>query len=282
MDLLNRKRDELLDRLRQLGSCAVAFSGGVDSAVVAFAAHQGLGDRAVAVTAVSPSLASGEREAAQQLAQQIGVRHLEVMTEEMDAEAYRANQFDRCFHCKTELYTQMQSRLSEWGVRYLVNGANLDDLGDYRPGLRAARDFGVCSPLADVGLNKAEVRQLARLWQLPVADKPATPCLSSRIAYGEPVTRERLEQIDQAEAWLRRQGLFDTRVRYHSGDLARLEVQPHDLTRLTCDPLRTQVVQQLLQLGFKFVTLDLQGRRSGSLNTLVPLEHLERAGQSGG
>ena len=145
----------------------------------------------------------------------------------------------------------MQTRLADWGVGYLVNGANADDLRDHRPGLRAAREFQVYSPLADVALTKEEVRQLARQWQLSVAEKPATPCLSSRIAYGESVTRERLDQIDQAEVWLREQGLFDTRVRYHAGDLARLEVQLTDLPRLTCEPLRTQVIRTAAATGLQ-------------------------------
>jgi uncharacterized protein len=277
MDSFERKGEQLLERLRQLGSCAIAFSGGVDSAVVAFAAQKVLGERALAVTGISPSLASGEREAAAELARQIGIHHRELVTDEIHQPAYVANQFDRCFHCKTELYRQMRRHLSEWGVEHLVNGTNADDLGDHRPGLRAAGDFQVHSPLADTALTKAEVRNLARQWQLSVSDKPATPCLSSRIAYGQEVTRERLEQIDRAEAWLRQRGMIDTRVRYHAGDLARLEVPLDDLPRLSIEPLRSQLVQQLQQLGFKFVTLDLQGRQSGSLNTLVPLEQLERA-----
>jgi uncharacterized protein len=276
MDPLESKRNALLAQLRRLGSCAVAFSGGVDSAVVAFAAHQALGSRALAVTGISPSLASGEREAAAQLARHIGIRHLELATDEINQPAYVANQFDRCFYCKTELYGQMQRHLAKWGVEHLVNGTNADDLGDHRPGLRAAGDFRVLSPLAEADLSKKEVRQLAQHWQLPVADKPATPCLSSRIAYGQEVTRERLERIDRAESWLRQQGMVDTRVRYHAGDLARVEVLLDDLPRLAAEPLRTQFVRQLEQLGFKFVTLDLHGRRSGSLNSLVPLEQLER------
>jgi uncharacterized protein len=276
MNSLPDKSDQLLVCLRELGSCAVAYSGGVDSAVVAFAAHEALGARALAVTGISPSLASGEREAARELARQIGIRHLELATDEINRPAYSANQFDRCFHCKTELYSQMQRHLAEWGVEHLVNGTNADDLGDYRPGLRAADDFRVVSPLAELGLTKSDVRQLAQLWRLPVADKPAAPCLASRIAYGQEVTRERLEQIDRAEAWLRQQGFVDTRVRYHPGDLARLEVPLDDLPRLSSEPLRSQVAHQLEQLGFKFVTLDLQGRRSGSLNTLIPLAELEQ------
>jgi uncharacterized protein len=280
MQELRDKRDRLFVYLDQLGSCAVAFSGGVDSTVVAYAAFHSLGPRALAVTAISPSLAEGEREAAGCLARQIGIRHVELFTNELDNDAYVANRADRCFHCKTELYRQMQAQMVQWDVQHLVNGANADDLIDHRPGLRAAEEFRVISPLADVGFRKADVRQLAQFWQLPVADKPATPCLSSRIAYGEPVTRQRLSQIDRAESWLRRQGFHDTRVRWHAGDLVRLEVPLTDLPRLCIEPLRSQVVEQLRLLGCQFVTLDLQGRRSGSLNSLLPLEELEQAARS--
>mgnify|MGYP001826494195 CR=1 FL=1 len=276
MSTLTAKRQQLLDYLRQLGSCAVAFSGGVDSAVVAAAAHQALGQNALAVTAVSPSLASGERELAAAVAARIGIRHVELQTAELSSARYVANQPDRCFFCKSELYGQVQTRLADWGVQHLVNGANADDLGDHRPGMRAANDFAVKSPLADLGISKSEIRELARQWDLQVADKPATPCLSSRIAYGEEVTVERLQRIDAAEAWLRGQGLSDTRVRYHRGDLARLEVHVDDIPRLMDEAMREAVTRELRRLGFKFVTLDLQGRRSGSLNDLVPIEQLER------
>jgi uncharacterized protein len=277
MDSLADKRDHVLARLRELGSCAVAFSGGVDSAVVASAAQRALGARSLAVTGIGPSLASAERRAAADLARLIGIRHVELPTDEIHQPGYVANQFDRCFHCKTELYRQMQRRLSAWGVEHIVNGTNTEDLGDYRPGLRAADDFFVVSPLAEAGMTKEHVRRLAQLWDLPVADKPATPCLASRIAYGEEVTPERLERIEQAEQWLREHGLYDTRVRYHAGDLARLEISLDDLPRVSSEPLRTQLVERLQQLGFRFITLDLQGRRSGSLNTLVPIEQLEKS-----
>jgi len=270
---ITAKAQQLVDRLRELDRCLVAFSGGVDSAVVAKAAVLALGERAVAVTAVSPSLAAGELAGARDVATQIGIRHELIDTRELENPLYVANQFDRCFHCKTELYQSLQPYLQRWPHAVVVNGANLDDLGDYRPGMRAARDFQVVSPLVDCGLSKSDVRDLARLWSLSVADKPATPCLSSRLAYGEEVTHERLRMIDQAEAWLRERGLGDVRVRYHRGDLARLEVQPSEIARLAIDPLRSELTETLERLGFKFITLDLHGRRSGSLNSVVPLEH---------
>jgi uncharacterized protein len=268
---LDAKRESLLAEIARLDSCAVAYSGGVDSAVVAKAAALALGNRAVAVTGVSASLASGELEAAKELARLVGIRHVVVNTDELANGGYTRNAPDRCYHCKTELYTQLERLLPELGVLAIVNGANADDLGDYRPGMRAAAEHRIHSPLAECGLTKAEVRQLAADWKLPVWDKPATPCLSSRIAYGEEVTPERLAMIDQAEQFLRGLGLANLRVRYHKGDLARLEVPLADLPRLCEGNTRDEVAAELRRLGFKFVTLDLEGFRSGSLNQLVQI-----------
>ena len=268
---LDAKRDALLAAIARLESCAVAYSGGVDSAVVAKAAAIALGDKAVAVTGVSASLASGELEAAEELARLIGIRHVVVNTDELNQDGYTRNAPDRCFHCKTELYTRLEKLLPELDVKAIVNGANVDDLGDYRPGMQAAANHRIHSPLADCGITKAEVRQLASDWNLPVAEKPATPCLSSRIAYGEEVTPERLAMIDQAEQFLRGLGLANLRVRYHKGDLARLEVPLADLSRLCEEGTREQIAAELRRLGFKFVTLDLEGFRSGSLNQLVQI-----------
>src|SRR5437764_6177564 len=232
---LDDKRDALLTALQQVGSCAVAFSGGVDSAVVAKAAVLALGNAAVAVTGTSASLAEGELEAAEQLARTIGIRHLVIATDELSQPDYLKNAPDRCYHCKTELYAQLEALLPKLGVKAIVNGANADDLGDYRPGMQAAAEHRIHSPLADCGIRKAEVRELAASWGLPVWDKPATPCLSSRIAYGEEVTPERLAKIDRDEQFLRRQGLANLRVLYHGGDLARIEVPGSELPRL-CAP----------------------------------------------
>jgi len=207
MRSLEAKRDALLAAIGCLESCAVAFSGGVDSAVVAKGAAVALGERAVAVTGASASLASGEREQAEELARLIGIRHLVIDTHEFDCDDYARNAPDRCFHCKTELYSRLAELLPRLGVQAIVNGANADDLGDYRPGMQAAANHRIVSPLADCGLTKADVRQLAADWGLPVWDKPATPCLSSRIAYGERVTPERLAMIDRAEQYLRTLGL---------------------------------------------------------------------------
>jgi len=275
---LAEKRDRLLELMSELGSCAVAFSGGVDSTVLAKAAHLALGSRAIAVTGTSASLASGELEEAAALARLIGIRHEILPTDEFSESAYLANAPDRCYHCKTELYTQLENLAERFGVAAVVNGANLDDRGDYRPGMVAAAEHRVRSPLLECELSKDEVRQLAAHWELPVWDKPASPCLSSRIAYGEEVTPERVRMIDQAEQLLRSLGLRELRVRYHKGDLARLEVPLEALPRLAEARIRQRLVEELKRLGFKYVTLDLEGFRSGSLNQVLPLESLRVLG----
>jgi uncharacterized protein len=273
---LNEQRERLLELLRSFESCAVAFSGGVDSAVVAKAAFLALGERAVAVTGTSASLAAGELDLARSVAALIGIRHQVIETEEFANPDYVRNAPDRCYHCKTELYSQLEnhsgelaSRAAQLGVAIIVNGANLDDLGDYRPGMRAATEHRVRSPLAECEMTKADVRRLAAEWNLPVWDKPATPCLSSRVAYGEEVTPERLAMIDRAEQFLRVHGLQSLRVRYHKGDLARIEVPAHAIARL-CEPeVREALVAEFSRLGFKYVTLDLEGFRSGSQNRVL-------------
>ncbi len=267
-------RDRLMEALRGYGRVAVAYSGGVDSAVVAQAAHLALGDRAIAVTAVSQSLASGELEEAEALARRIGIRHRVIRTEEFADPNYLRNNPDRCYFCKSELYGRLASLLDPLEADVIASGANADDAGDHRPGMRAAAENGVRHPLQECGLTKDDVRALARAWDLPTWDKPATPCLSSRIAYGEEVTPERVRMVDEAEGWLRRQGLRLLRVRYHKGDLARIEVPPEELPRLAAPEIRLALVPAFRDLGFKFVTLDLEGFRSGSLNTLIPLGNL--------
>ena len=273
---LATKREQLLELLTGYGRCAVAFSGGVDSAVVAQAAQLALRDGAVAVTGTSDALAAGELEAARDLAARIGIRHIVISTEEFANPDYVANKADRCYHCKTELYSQLGRMRERLGVSAVVNGANADDLGDYRPGLKAANEQDVLSPLAECGLTKQEVRQLAAAWDLPVADKPATPCLSSRVAYGLNVTPERLDRFDQAEQFLRSLGFNELRVRLHADDMARIEVPVSDVGKL-CEPnARGSIVAEFERLGFKFVTLDLAGFRSGGFTKLVPSEMLTR------
>ena len=273
---LAAQRDRLLETLRGYGRVAVAFSGGVDSAVVAQAARAALGGAAVAVTAVSDSLAAGELEEAEALARRIGIAHRVIRTDEFSDPNYLSNTTDRCYFCKSELYGRLSGLLGTLNADVIASGANTDDSGDHRPGMRAAGENGVRHPLQECGLGKAEVRALAHAWGLPVWDKPATPCLSSRVAYGEPVTPERVAMIDQAEQWLRGLGLRVLRVRYHKGDMARVEVPPDDLPRLLDPAVRPEMIRAFLALGFKYVTLDLEGFRSGSLNAVIPLESLQR------
>jgi uncharacterized protein len=274
--LLKLKRDRLLELLRQSGRVAVAFSAGVDSTVVAKAAQLACGDQAVAVTAVSSSLASGELDEAIRLAELIGIRHQVLETREFENPDYLRNAPNRCYFCKTELYARLESLGSELNVDVVVNGANLDDRGDHRPGMQAATEHTVRSPLIEAELNKAEVRELARYWGLPVWDKPATPCLSSRIAYGVSVTPERVARIDRAEAFLKRElGLAELRVRHEANDLARIEVPREHLPALLQADVREVLVRELRSLGFRYVTVDLEGFRSGSMNAVLPVSALQ-------
>ena len=269
-------RDRLIETIRGYGRVAVAFSGGIDSTVVAQAAHLALGDEAVAVTAASDSLAQGELEEAEALAKRIGIKHRIIRTEEFADPNYVRNSSDRCYFCKSELYGRLSGLLGALGVDAIASGANLDDSGDHRPGMRAAAENGVRHPLQECAMGKDDVRALAKAWGLPTWDKPATPCLSSRVAYGEEVTPERVRMIDQAERWLRERGLRTLRVRFHKGDLARIEVPADELARLAEPEVRAELVPALRALGFKFVTLDLEGFRSGSLNTLISIDTLRR------
>lgn len=270
-------RDRLLQNLRELDRVVVAYSGGVDSVVVAKAAQLALGDRATAVTGVSSSLAAGELEEARRVAALIGIRHETIETQEFTQPAYLENAPDRCYHCKTELYTRLDEIVARYPGTVVVNGANLDDRGDYRPGMTAAREHQVRSPLIECELTKADVRALAAHWNLPVADKPASPCLSSRIAYGEAVTPERTAMIDAAERYLRDNGLRELRVRYHKGDLARIEVPADAIARLAEPQLRNELAAHFKSLGFKFITLDLEGFRSGSLNQIIGIDTLRNS-----
>jgi uncharacterized protein len=269
---LASKRDRLLDILRSLDRVVVAFSGGIDSTVVAQAAQLALGERAIAVTADSPSVPRAELADARRLAQQIGIRHQIVRTEEFEDPDYVRNDGTRCYFCKSELYGQIETLLPELGATVICSGANLDDQGDYRPGLTAAAEHSVRHPLQEAGCTKADVRALALAWGLPTWDKPASPCLSSRLAPGVEVTRERTARVEAAEVYLRSLGIRECRVRLHEGELARIEVPLAELARLADPAVREGLVRRLRELGFRFVTLDLEGFRSGSLNSLVSLE----------
>lgn len=265
------KRDALLTCLRGIGPCAVALSGGIDSTVVARAAYEVWGEAAVAVTADSPSVARRELDDAREMAGLIGIRHVVIATHEFEDTDYRRNDGTRCYHCKSELYSRVEEALPDLGVSVICSGANLDDAGDYRPGLKAAAEHAVRHPLQEAGFTKADVRALARAWELPTWDKPASPCLSSRLAPGVPATVERTARVEAAEDYLRSLGLRECRVRVHPGELARLEVPASEIAHLAEPVTREALTRKLRELGFAYITLDLEGFRSGSLNNLIPL-----------
>jgi uncharacterized protein len=269
---LSLRRDHLVQILREMGSVTVAFSGGIDSTVVAMAAHLALGDAALAITADSPSVPRAEIAEAQALAARIGIRHVLVATDEFASPDYVRNDGSRCYHCKSTLYARIESFLAALPGTVICSGANLDDLGDYRPGLVAAKEHAVRHPLQEAGFTKAHVRALAREWDLPTWDKPASPCLSSRLAPGVQVTPERTARVEAAEVYLRSLGYRECRVRLHEGELARVEVPASEIGLLLDADTRTRLTAKLKELGFRYVTLDLEGFRSGNLNELLTLD----------
>lgn len=265
-----RKLNALEQRLRALESVVVAFSGGVDSAVLLKVAVRTLGSsRVLAVTGRSPSVPRAELNSVAALAAELGAAHEFLDTAEFADPRYVSNPSERCYYCKTELYSRLVPLAAARGYRAVVGGTNRDDLGDFRPGLQAANEQHVLAPLAEVGITKAEVREIGAALGVPIHAKPASPCLSSRIPYGEPVTPEKLQRIDAAETYLRELGFAECRVRHHA-QLARIEVPATDLARFANAELRARVDARLRELGFQYVALDLRGFRSGSLNEVVP------------
>ena len=273
------KMDNLRSILGDMGAVIIAYSGGVDSAFLAAAANDVLGREALAVTAKSPSLAPSELRDAVALAERLGLNHRVIETREVEREDYAANNPNRCFFCKDELYTYLAAFAQDEGYAHIANGTNVDDLGDFRPGLNAAKQYGVRSPMVEADLSKSEIRTLSLGMDLPTWDKPAQACLSSRIPYGTPVTVEALERIAKAEEFLHDLGIRQLRVRHHD-TVARIEVEPADFPALTQDDVREKVTDYFRSIGYSYVALDLAGFRSGSLNeVLAGLRRKKEAGE---
>lgn len=265
---IDHKWDRLRSLLRETDGAVLAYSGGVDSSLLLRAASEVLGPGLVAVTAISPTFPQGELAAAQSFAASLGVRLLVLTSAELDQEAFVRNAPDRCYHCKRELFRSLREIARTEGIGAVIDGTNVDDRRDYRPGMKAAAEYGVRSPLTEAGLTKREVRELARLLQLPMWDKPSLACLSSRVPYGTRITRELLSNIQAAEDAVRACGIRQVRVRHH-GDTARIEVAPADFPRLTETDAASRIVRSLKERGYTYVCLDLEGYRTGSMNAAV-------------
>lgn len=265
------KEERLREIFRELESVIVAYSGGVDSSYVAYVANAELGPRAVCITGQSASLPGFQRGEIDRVVEKFGFQHEVIQTDELDNPSYSANNPDRCFFCKDELYTKLESLARGRGIQTIVDGSTTDDLGDYRPGRQAAAQHAVRSPLIEVGLSKSEVRELSRRATLPTWDKPASPCLSSRIAYGTTVTIERLSKVDRGEEILREFGFREFRVRHHE-QLVRLEISQAEMDRILHREVFKELAARFRELGFKYVTLDLEGFRSGSMNEVLNRE----------
>lgn len=263
------KEQRLIEFIGGFNSVLVAFSGGVDSSYLAFITHRVLGKQACAVTAISPSVSELQKQMALDFASRYELNHRVIYTSEMEDLNYTSNPANRCYFCKTELYTYLHRLQKEWKLEAVFDGSNSDDVGDYRPGRQAAGERGVISPFIEVGLHKDGIRLLSQRWQLPTWDQPAMPCLSSRFPYGVEITEEKLRQVDRAESYLRHFGLKNFRVRHHDS-LARIEIDPAELKKILDPEIFQEIHAELRTIGYQHVTLDLRGFRSGSLNEGLP------------
>ncbi|WP_425060078.1 Pyridinium-3,5-bisthiocarboxylic acid mononucleotide synthase [Sporomusa carbonis] len=273
MAQINEKLASLLDILKEMDTVAVGFSGGVDSSFLAAAAQRALGDKAVAVTAYSETLPESERQEAIAIARQIGIRHVLLHISELESAEFVANTADRCYYCKRERFSALKKWADTQGIAWVLEGSNADDTSDYRPGMRAIDELsGVRSPLLEAGLTKDEIRELSKEWGVPTWNKASAACLSSRVAYGLPVTAERLKQIEQAEEFLKQFCTGQVRVRHHDR-LARIEVSQADIPVLAQPDKAVLISEKLRQLGFAYVTLDLSGYRTGSMNAVLNLKN---------
>ncbi len=268
MKTLDRKLSRLRELVRSFDSAAVAFSGGTDSTLVARIAKDELGDKAVAVTVDSPMYSDSELAKAREVAKSIGIEHIVLRTDPLGDSAFVTNPPDRCYFCKRDDLTHIRRIADERRLREVLDGSNADDRDDYRPGLKAKEEMKVRSPLAELGLTKADVRTISRALRLPTAKKSSSPCLASRIPYGETITTEKLRMIEEAEEFLKAKGLDDVRVRMH-GNMARIEVSPKDICMLASPGTRVSVAKKLRSLGFTYVSIDLEGYRMGSLNEVL-------------
>jgi uncharacterized protein len=262
-------------------SVLVAYSGGVDSSYLALIATQELKKQALCVTGISPSVSEKQREQAKQIAEDFNFNHLTIQTEELENQDYTSNPANRCYFCKTELYGKLRAMAKNANIEFVLDGANVDDVSDYRPGRQAANENGVRSPLIEAGLNKNEIRELSRRANLPTWDAPASPCLSSRIAYGLPVTIERLSKIERGEEFMRVLGFREFRVRVHD-ELVRLEIAPAEMSRALTKDMTEKLAGKFRKLGFKYVTIDLHGFRSGALNEILEINLENKNGKSDG
>lgn len=268
-DELNEKLEQLKSYLMDLGSLAVGFSGGVDSTFLLYVAHEVLGDWAIAVTAHDASFPERELDLARDFCKTHGIRHFIKEIDPLEEENYRHNSPDRCYYCKRLIFTELKKIATENGVEYVAEGSNMDDLGDYRPGLLAVTELGITNPLRMAGMTKSDIRALSQAFDLPTWDKPSFACLASRFVYGEEITKEKLHMVDLAEQVLIDNGFYSERVRFH-GNLARIEVPAEDIPRIIKDDIRLKIYDEFKKIGFLYVALDMKGYRTGSMNEALP------------